>query len=65
MVVYAPAGAFWMDSTSAEVEDAAAACVADGGSEIPCRRSHIADSPRHESYLDAHEIDCTPATIAR
>ena len=60
-----PAGAFWMDSISAELEDAAAACVADGGSEIPCRCSHGAEGPGHEIYLDACGIDCTPATSAR
>ncbi len=65
VMVYVPAGAFWMGSTSAEIEDAVAACVAAGGSENPCRRSHDAESPRHEIYLDAFWIDRTEVTNAQ
>jgi serine/threonine-protein kinase len=64
-MVYVPAGIFWMGSTSAEVEDAAAACVSDGGSEIPCRRGYGAEGPRHEIYLGAFWIDRTEVTNAQ
>ena len=65
VMAYVPAGAFWMGSTSAEIEDAVAACVADGGSEAPCRRSYAAEGPRHEIYLDAFWIDRTEVTNAQ
>jgi formylglycine-generating enzyme required for sulfatase activity len=65
VMVYVPAGTFWMGSTSAEIEDAVAACVAGGGSEIPCRRSCGAEGPRHEIYLDAFWIDRTEVTNAQ
>ena len=65
VMVYVPAGAFWMGSTSAEIEDAVAACVAAGGSENLCRRSYGAESPRHEIYLDTFWIDRTEVTNAQ
>jgi formylglycine-generating enzyme required for sulfatase activity len=65
VMVYVPAGAFWMGSTSAEITDAVAACVADGGSEDLCRRSYDAEGPRHEIYLNAFWIDRTEVTNAQ
>jgi formylglycine-generating enzyme required for sulfatase activity len=65
VMVYVPAGTFWMGSTSTEIEDAVAACVANGGSEDLCRRSHNAEAPRHEIYLDAFWIDRTEVTNAQ
>jgi formylglycine-generating enzyme required for sulfatase activity len=65
VMVYVPAGTFWMGSTSAEIEDAVAACVVNGGSETPCRRSLGAEGPRHEIYLDAFWIDRTEVTNAQ
>jgi serine/threonine-protein kinase len=64
-MVHVPAGAFWMGSSSAEIADAVAACVAAGGSGDLCRRSFSAEVPRHEITLDAFWIDRTEVTNAQ
>jgi serine/threonine-protein kinase len=64
-MVYVPAGTFWMGSTSAEIEEAVAACVADGGSGDQCRRGYGAEGPRHEIYLNAFWVDRTEVTNAQ
>ena len=65
VMVYVPAGTFWMGSTSAEIGDAVAACVAAGGSQALCARSHNAEAPRHEIYVDAFWIERTEVTNAQ
>ena len=63
-MVYVPAGEFPMGSTSAEMEDTIATCVANGSTETDCQQWYGDEGPQHALYLDAFWLDRTEVTNA-
>lgn len=62
VLLYVPAGEFWMGSTDAEVDAAFENCTKDQDG-YTCERTWFeAEQPQHKVYLDAYWIDQTEVT---